>query len=927
MKISNKIKKITGSLIILSIIIMPFSDVKKVNAQVNVNYGITGSDYGSGNSTSLSGYVSGMGAMITQLPGCKAVLGKNIRNLFTSLSGGDPAIAATAKSLDPGGSLYAKAEKALAKARGTSSADPVQQVNDTEAVKVLNKIATYNLSIQKSTSAVDTNENCMNAIGKAVVKILIQKMTLGIVNWIQTGDSGKPLFLTNPGKYFADIGKNEILGFGLEINNPSKYPFGKAFMQNVANGFNNKFADNAQYSLDKMIQNTNPQYSAITFNADFSQGGWNAWDAMVQNQANNPLGFQLMASNELQMRLAGTVKSNAEIASDTLLQGGGFLGDERCTDPWGVTREENEVALKEMQGYNTDIRTPYNPDTGALARLCKKWEYVTPGAVIANKLTTVVNYNDNALLDAETINDAMAAILDATMARFTRELTDTGLAYMDTDINNYDQFDSNQINSGISQVGTDFSNPSTWLLQNPSFNIRTDFNQALIDTQRTYIDKLISEDAALSDLIKWIRQLDYCIPGPNPDWETTASNNINNVENKEMKKEWWNSALATGLAGSAGALGMVAGPIGGAIGATVGITFSLIANKVNKDDVSKAYAGFIQGILGVNILQTQDEITDPASFNGLLNNVLSSYAEVVNDIYFNAGISRMTGIDTSIYMPTVTLEARAKFEEIGGYQQMIADDAPQIISMKSVVTRLENLKNEIDTLNSQLVSGSLNQTQYETNLIPYIDSFERLSSSLVSGDDIASVDNTLKQIIDEKDYVKNNLLEGSMGCETELEKLWNTKRTMHNKFVNRQPYPYPIDHFYGYDNNNFWNNAYPNPYGHNSTWGEVPWNQNSLTSALIPVGGYVSGWNQIRQGFLFGSVYYNDAAGPFPSGGLPNDLDSDCRNNWIHDVQLTIGSKPGSNNIGGLKISGGNAGDYKNMCGVVLNFERNFGIY
>ena len=88
--------------------------------------------------------------------------------------------------------------------------------------------------------------------------------------------------------------------FGLEINNPQLFPFGKTWMQNTALAFNNKFQDNAQYSLDKLIQDTDPQYSAATFQQDFSMGGWDAWTAMTQVPANNPLGFKLMADNEIQ---------------------------------------------------------------------------------------------------------------------------------------------------------------------------------------------------------------------------------------------------------------------------------------------------------------------------------------------------------------------------------------------------------------------------------------------------------------------------------------------------------------------------------------------------------------------------------------------------------------------------------------------------
>jgi len=940
MKIFHNIKKIAGSLIIVSIILLPFSDIK---AQTPVNFGTSGTS----GSASLSGYIKGLAPAIAEFPGCKEVFKNKIKSLFKKNIGDLSSLALKVKSAVKLKDAASKAKNAANNTLNTKDAP----VKDTAAIEGIEKTEGYSESTSDSINQVNTNQNCLNAIGKAITKMLIQKMTLSIVNWIQTGNSGGPFFVQNPSKFFKDIAKNQILDFGLEIN-ASENPFGKSFMKNIATNFNNKFQDNARYSLNEMIKNTNPKYSAQSFSQDFSQGGWGAWNAMVQVPANNPLGFNMMASNELNKRLEGTTQSMAQDVRDSLQQASGFLGDERCTNPWGLTREEDEAAKKAgvtpeegsrlvVSGQNP---TTIDPHTGmpttigtnqySTLRRCKKWEYVTPGAVIGHTLTKGMDDNSNSLISTETLNDAITAIFDATMARFSNELTSGGLAYMNSDFNNYDLFDSKQIASETYQVKTDFANPSTWLQQNPTFNIRTDFNQALIDTQRTYIAKLFAESTALGDLIKWIRQLDYCIPGPNPNWEMTASRNINNLENAKMKKEWWSSAVATEIADSAGALGSIVGPIGGLVGSAVGVTFSLITDKVDKDQSEGFWARFIQGILGVNIYQKQDEILSPQALNGLLNNLLKSYSVIINDVYFNPGIN-MNGIDTSIYMPVSTLEARKEFEQIDGYQKMIENNAQEMVSKNLTVTRLQQKKDQLDILNNQLSSNSLNQTQYETALAPILVSFNQISSELVSGDDIADVDDMLKQIIEEKNYVKNNLLEGPAGCETELKKLWENNKLIHQTYVNREPYLLEIDHLYGSDENA--NQVYPG--GWNEWWPIYdksyikPWSKDVLAIALQPVkeGGNIPdlGYRSFRQGFLFGSVYYNNHAGPWD---LPSGVDSLCKKIWIHDVQLTIGSK-NDNDIGGLNIEGGYnkggdfVGDYKNDCGVVINFERNFGIY
>ena len=95
--------------------------------------------------------------------------------------------------------------------------------------------------------------------------MMLQKITLSTVEWINNGFGGKPAFIQDPGEFFGDIAKNEIIQFGLEIDDPILYPFGKAFMRSQAEAFNTHFAQNAQYSLNELIQNTTPQYSSETF--------------------------------------------------------------------------------------------------------------------------------------------------------------------------------------------------------------------------------------------------------------------------------------------------------------------------------------------------------------------------------------------------------------------------------------------------------------------------------------------------------------------------------------------------------------------------------------------------------------------------------------------------------------------------------------
>src|SRR3989339_812706 len=179
------------------------------------------------------------------------------------------------------------------------------------------------------------------------------------------GNSGGPAFVQDPGRFLRDIAKEEVLTFGLQLNlnadcqavfsgnvlgttgstniestSDCLNPYGKSWFKYQAEAFNKKFNDNARYSLNELIAETTPQYTGASFRADFSAGGWNAWTALTTVPANNPVGFGILAETELSKRLAGTQKSTAEQVQDALKESNGFLGDYRCADPEGTTKDQ-----------------------------------------------------------------------------------------------------------------------------------------------------------------------------------------------------------------------------------------------------------------------------------------------------------------------------------------------------------------------------------------------------------------------------------------------------------------------------------------------------------------------------------------------------------------------------------------------------------
>ncbi|MEK7588534.1 MAG: hypothetical protein AAB438_01815 [Patescibacteria group bacterium] len=968
--------------LILSFVTTPYLlFVSEVQAQNTSGYSGQG----------ISGYLKNVGPVVKQLPLCKGKIGGAVKSLF-----GGAAIGKAGEALGKIGAKLGLTDKIKEKSEETETI-PVNFTESTD--KKLSEIQRQTTETGKSVSSLEKNDTCLKSIGRMVIKLMLQKITVSTVAWINGGFEGKPLFLQNPAKFFEDVAKNEIRAFALEINDPSQYPFAKDWLKSQVAAYNRKFADNARYSLNELINQTTPQYSALDFNQDFSLGGWNAWTSLSSVPANNSLGFQIMASEEFQARTQGTRKPVAEKIQKALDQANGYLGDERCADPKSVTREMHNAALiegeKEYSGSdyidndhdgisdnggdnNVVILDPNDNDgdgipngldstpdnvvhgqaTGYIIGTCKKWEYVTPGQMVAEAATKAVNYPDNNLLKADDLNGAIAAILDALVNKWTSDLTAKGFAAFSNEgasgdlVLDYDHINGYQ---GDSQTEKDFPSyqlGSNWLQEHPDFNIRTDLTQAVIDEQRIYIEKLEKQNIAIQKLIKSTRQLDYCVPGPNPKWEQTSSvdNFYDSIKVTQRNTDLQDTALAIYTAFDI-------------TGIFSGIATTII-EKQHETEVkvriatylSELFEVHIYGAGGVNIgggfigigetddgiekndfgdRGVQDQVLDEGDIRNLVENTFESYRYNVYRIYFN-------GVKSMAPMPLVTSESRAEFAKIDGYEQLAEDNFEEITFKKSVIIRLAQIKDAIDAL------GGINASDDE--LKSWIAFFGRLTKDMVTGDDIAEADSLLKELISKEEYIYNDLLKGPGGCEEEMLRIFDNDRPAYSKYYRRQPYALPIYYLYGEKpNSTTWGPA--NPYIH------TPWNEYDIKH-----------WDR-SEGFLYGMVYYNRWAGPDgdmePVGGsgplnsrldlcpeyiqYPEDVTdgaTDVDGNGAY-VELSLPSGVSTNgtpiDIGGLEPKGfGNddppnhtpdnqialGKDFRNVCGVVTRkFEKIFGIY
>ena len=164
----------------------------------------------------------------------------------------------------------------------------------------------------------------------AVARRALAEITKGVTTWINNGFHGTPLFLQNPGSFFNDITKFEIRKlvdiFGRD---PLRFPYGRQASLNFIDAYKRQLDVNAAYSLSNVIQD---EVYLSNYRANFNIGGWNGFLLHTQYPQNNAIGFQMIANEELAMRIDISPGADNEIGKvrDLLQQGQGFLSPQVC---------------------------------------------------------------------------------------------------------------------------------------------------------------------------------------------------------------------------------------------------------------------------------------------------------------------------------------------------------------------------------------------------------------------------------------------------------------------------------------------------------------------------------------------------------------------------------------------------------------------
>lgn len=338
----------------------------------------------------------------------------------------------------------------------TGSKSPTKEKICQDAVAATDKEALEELVKQtEEEQAKNFKEQCFDGIAITLAKNQLTAMARSTMNWIASGYGGNPLFVQNMQNLTYNIEKNVIeTGIDVLLAPKNASPYAADFARTTINNkgiiaSSSKFLGGLQSDLGNFISDPNSYYSKDQLNAaqdtrtalqraqeannafatNFSLGGWGAWLALTQKANNNPLGFEMLATqylNDIQTQVVSDQKT--EIA-----QNNGFMSQTECA----VYNDEDKKYAEEEYAYYEDLEKDLcgkDPETAECAeatelafdsqnildsfvRKCIKTKVVTPGSLIKEKVGNYLNSPDRQLELVKTINDGLNMLFSVLISK------------------------------------------------------------------------------------------------------------------------------------------------------------------------------------------------------------------------------------------------------------------------------------------------------------------------------------------------------------------------------------------------------------------------------------------------------------------------------------------------------------------------------
>ena len=311
---------------------------------------------------------------------------------------------------------------------------------------------------------------CLDGIAITLAKNQLTAMTRSAVNWVNSGYGGNPFFVQSMTNLTNGIERNVLeTGIDVLLTPDNQSPYARDFAKSAVTGYDSgrglgssslNFLSGLQSDLGAFVTDPKSYYTneqlgdaqatrtALqraqdannAFANDFATGGWNGWLALTQRDQNNPLGYTMLASQNL----ADTQARQITQKNNELAQNNGFLNQKVCIK-WQVYNENGspKISQKYINWQKDSIGSMTGSLTGPVSTMpdmfeytttkpatCYKaggeccapeeaggWKNITPGSIIKDKTTNYLNSPERQLELAKTINDSLNALFSILISK------------------------------------------------------------------------------------------------------------------------------------------------------------------------------------------------------------------------------------------------------------------------------------------------------------------------------------------------------------------------------------------------------------------------------------------------------------------------------------------------------------------------------
>ncbi len=393
---------------------------------------------------------------------------------------------------------------------------------------------------------------CLDSVKIAIASNLLDRGTEEMISKIQTGNWGDPMYVQNGNDYLNNLKDQTILDvFGTDLSNRKagrdlSNPYALGTIKSII-GSNQEqtFQERTKYTLGAKLLSIQNNYGQGTgaanavpdakasaravkeFSNDFSKGGWEAWLSLTQNPANNPIGYGILAQEELAKKEAQQ-KEAIEAESNPQL-----LSTKVCTE------------YKDKNGKTVNKKNfSLNPNDKSV---CDDYEITSPGSILTERMKWYVTSDVRRLELANKFNSSISEVMSAGINRLTKYGLDqlgqtVSLKWTATNSSPLAQYNTNMASF------TAKANGNVVKYKNALYDLRIDLNSSyfkedvnlerdlndvqvgcvvkkgFVTTQQEYVDELkymaYEDTSPLPKVMPYLSLLDMCIPGPTPAWQT-----------------------------------------------------------------------------------------------------------------------------------------------------------------------------------------------------------------------------------------------------------------------------------------------------------------------------------------------------------------------------------------------------------------------